>query len=385
MTIKLDVATSYLPKRGEEVCGDTSEVIRGNDATTIIFSDGLGSGIKASILSILTTKIASGLLQRRVEIEEVFETIADTLPICKVRNLAYSTLSILQIFNDGTSHLIEYDNPPLIFLRNGEEVPLERRERFIAGKPIQESSFQVEVGDLLILMSDGVTNAGVGGGLFKLGIGYDGLIDNIVTRSLYIKDSKDIADEIVELIDLCYLFKPGDDSTVVVMKVRSPKSVVVLTGPPGDPALDSSVVSKFLSFEGAAKVVCGGATGNMVAREVGRPIKTYAKYEDPSVPPTATIEGIDMVTEGILTLNKCIEKIENIKVGERIGSSRDGATLLAKTLLGADKVTFLIGEAINIAHEEFMQSLQLKPRTEAVGRLADLLTEMGKEIELQRF
>ncbi|NPV81138.1 MAG: SpoIIE family protein phosphatase [Firmicutes bacterium] len=361
MSIKLDVSVASLSKQGEEVCGDSTEVIKTADATTVILSDGMGSGIKASILSILTTRIASRLLQRKIGLDQVFETIADTLPVCKVRGIAYSTLSVLRVSEDGSAHLIEYDNPPLILLSNNRVAPVEGRTRQIAGKDVAEAFFQVKPGDLLILASDGITNAGVGGGLFKLGIGDEGLADNIISRDLIQEDAAKIAEKVMDLVDACYLSTLGDDSTVVIAKARTPRVIILLTGPPEDARLDHAVVSKLLGARDAKRIICGGATANMVAREMNRPLRTSLEYEDPSVPPIASIEGVDMVTEGILTLNKCIEKLENTMAGGPLRESRDGATLLAGELLKADKVTFLVGKALNPAHEELMRSVQLMP------------------------
>lgn len=385
MSIKLDVSVASLSKQGEEVCGDSTEVIKTADATTVILSDGMGSGIKASILSILTTRIASRLLQRKIGLDQVFETIADTLPVCKVRGIAYSTLSVLRVSEDGSAHLIEYDNPPLILLSNNRVAPVEGRTRQIAGKDVAEAFFQVKPGDLLILASDGTTNAGVGGGLFKLGIGDEGLADNIISRDLIQEDAAKIAEKVMDLVDACYLSTLGDDSTVVIAKARTPRVIILLTGPPEDARLDHAVVSKLLGARDAKRIICGGATANMVAREMNRPLRTSLEYEDPSVPPIASIEGVDMVTEGILTLNKCIEKLENTMAGGPLRESRDGATLLAGELLKADKVTFLVGKALNPAHEELMRSVQLMPRSEAVEHLKALLSNMGKEVEIQRF
>lgn len=385
MTLKVDVGVASISKHAEEVCGDTTEVVRHQNATTVILSDGLGSGIKASILSILTTKIVAGLLQRNIDLEQVFATIADTLPTCKVRNLAYSTLSILKVKENGEAHLIEYDNPSLIMIRNREMVLLNRKKRRIAGRDVQEAYFQVKPGDLLLLISDGVINAGVGG-LFKLGLGRYGLIDNILTRALDEKDSRVVASKIVGLADACYLSRPGDDSTCIALKVRKPRSIAVLTGPPCDRQMDAGVVRRFLGLEEINKrIVCGGATGNLVARETGRKIETSMVYEDTGVPPTAKIEGIDLVTEGILTLNKCIEKLKIIHSGGELEDNRDGATLLAGEFLKADKIRFLVGTAVNTAHEELMQSLQLKPRSEAVAELEKLLSAIGKEITIEKY
>lgn len=380
--IKLDVAVSSLSKHHEEVCGDTHCIIDNPEGTTIILSDGLGSGIKASILSILTTRIAAGLLKRRVSLEQVFETIAETLPSCKVRQLAYSTLSILHISHSGAAHLIEYDNPELVLIRNGEVYPLKRHQRVIASKPTQESFFEVQVGDILLMMSDGVINAGVGG-LYRLGLGNRGISEYFSKHRLAAQPVFEITKQLLNLVDACYLCEPGDDATVIAVSVREPRKAVVLTGPPVSEADDQAVCHRFLRERGAMRIVCGGATGNLIARELNQPIKTSLVYEDPSVPPTATIEGIDLVTEGILTLNKCLERLNAVEHGGELMPGHDGATLLAQKLLDADEILFLTGAAVNPAHEQFMQSLQLLTRAEVVAALSQVLTGLGKKVTIE--
>jgi hypothetical protein len=382
--MKFDVGISGVSKYREEVCGDTSEIIRSKDATTIIFSDGLGSGIKASILSILTTKIAAGLLRRNISLEQVFATIADTLPTCQIRNLAYATLSILKINDNGEAHLIEYDNPHLILLRDGAVLPIEYTERHIAGKKIQEAFFPIQIGDVILLNSDGIINAGVGG-IFKLGLGEAELIENIKMRSLLTEDADVIAGGIVDLADSCYLCEPGDDSTAIVIKARVQRDTIVFTGPPKEEKLDATLVNKFLESKDNQKVLCGGATSNLVARLSGRKLKVNLEYNDPSVPPTATIEGIDLVTEGVLTLNKCLERMEEYQQGKKLENKLDGGTLLAKVLLKSDHITFMVGAALNPAHEEILRSLQIKTRIEAVRRIETILAAMGKETSLEIF
>lgn len=382
MEIKVDVGIASISKQGEEVCGDTTRVIETGESTTVILSDGLGSGIKASILSILSTQIAARLLKTNLGLEQVFATIADTLPICKVRDIAYSTLSILKVSKDGKAHLIEYDNPSLILIRKNELVPVKKRKRTIAGKDIDEAFFEVEVGDILLLVSDGVINAGVGG-LFDLGLGRDRLLENIFKRDLYREEAEELAKKIIGLTEACYLGKPGDDSTSIVVKPRKLRSVTVLTGPPEDRKLDREVVKRFLDFKDSEKIICGGATGNMVSREMDSEIETSLEYIDSSVPPVASIEGIDLVTEGILTLNKSFEMLNHVAEGGRLGDSADGATALSRRLLKADMIRFIMGRAVNPAHEELMQSLQLKPRPEIVGKMVKKLREMGKNVDIE--
>lgn len=384
MKIKVDVGVASLSKKGEEVCGDTTQVIENKDATTVILSDGLGSGIKASILSILSTQIATRLFKARVGMEQVFTTIADTLPICQKRRIAYSTLSILKISRDGRARLIEYDNPSLLLIRDENLQRIEKRKKIIAEKEVYVADFQVKLGDIILLVSDGVINAGVGG-LFQLGLGEDRLLENIFKRNWTKKGAQGIADKIIGLTEACYLGKPGDDSTCIALKAREPRSAVVMTGPPAERKKDREVVERFLSFDKSIRIVCGGATGKMVAREMDEEIETSLEYIDPSVPPTANIKGVDLVTEGILTLNKCLDKLKSLEDKQEISTAWDGASKLAHLLISVDEVTFLMGSAVNPAHEDLMNSLQLKLRPVVVGKLVNILRGMGKDVIIETY
>lgn len=387
MELKVDVGISSICKNGEEVCGDTTQVINTKDSTTVILSDGLGSGIKASILSILSTRIAARLLKENIGLEQVFETIAGTLPICRVRDIAYSTLSILKVDALGMGHLIEYDNPSLMIIRNNELLDIEKVEREIAGKKVYEAFFELEKDDTLLMISDGIINAGVGG-LFKLGLGQDRLLKNIFKNDWLQNNPYFIADHIIGITEAYYQGKPGDDSTCVVIKAREPRKVVVITGPPAEDSKDHKVVDRFIS-NGNQQVICGGATGNMVARVLDKKLETSLEYVDPSVPPIGYIEGIDLVTEGILTLNKAFEIIQTIDhenfFSRRIELESDGASRLVDVLMNADKITILMGTAVNPAHKELMQSLQLKPRPSIVGKMVNILRNKGKDVEMEVF
>ena len=147
-----------LNHKGEELCGDKVEIVRTKNSDILVLADGLGSGVKANILSTLTSKIIATMIQEGAPLEDTVETISSTLPLCSVRHLAYSTFSILEISHDGEAHLVEFDNPACFCLRKGELIrpPFVKRE--IAGKEIRESFFRVELGDYYVLVSDGFSS-----------------------------------------------------------------------------------------------------------------------------------------------------------------------------------------------------------------------------------
>ena len=253
MKLAAEVGIAKLCKYQEELCGDATCIVKTPGETTVVLSDGLGSGVKANILATLTTHIASGLLKRKVSIEHVMSTIADTLPICKTREIAYSTLAILQISNDGQAKLFEYDNPETILFRNDEPLKLERQESLINGQRVKQTAFQAQEGDVILMVSDGIIHAGIGG-LYDLGLGQDGLLEHFTDPCSSGENCEQLADRVINLATACYLSRPGDDCTAVAIKIRPPQQVTVLTGPALNPKNDTEMVEQRLKLSAALLV-----------------------------------------------------------------------------------------------------------------------------------
>lgn len=370
-----------LPKHGEELCGDKVEVVYTPDTTIVVLSDGLGSGVKANILATLTTRIASGMLKHDIPLEAVVETVLQTLPVCKVRKMAYSTLAILQVDRFGYTRLIEIDTPRVQVIRNGKvrEVPFDRK--YIHGKEVLDSRFVLSHEDVLVMVSDGVILAGIGG-LLPLGWGVQGLAEYLQDSVDPSMSTMDIVDQIINRCECYYASSPGDDTTAIAVKMRGERRVKLLTGPPGDPGLDETVVKHFMHGP-YIKVVAGGTTANIVARVLERKLVTFLEYEDPDVPPVGKIAGIDLVCEGMLTLQKTLEKLQKAKHGALLTNKQDGATRLTKILLGSDEICIMAGKAINPAHQNPDIPYQLGIRNQVVDKIAAYLREIGKELTIE--
>ena len=303
MGITVDVAYKSLNKFTEILCGDKVEMLETEDSNILILADGMGSGVKANILATLTSKILG--------------TIVQTLPVCQVRQVAYSTFSILQVFHNGDAYLVEFDNPGCIFIRDGvlQEIPREIRE--VEGKKINEFRFKVKKGDALILMSDGTIHAGVGE-LLNFGWLWEDIAKYAVKEYYRTISAARLAGALCHACDELYQFRPGDDTTVAVMRIIDSKPGHLMTGPASNPADDVRMVRDFMSDDTAKKIVSGGTSSTIVARVLDKELDVSLEYVDPEIPPIAYIEGVDLVTEGVLTLNRVLHLIRRYVKNETI-------------------------------------------------------------------
>ncbi|SFR01597.1 SpoIIE family protein phosphatase [Desulfoscipio geothermicus] len=370
----VDIGLAQLNKEGEELCGDSVEVVSTASDHIVVVADGLGSGVKANILSRLTIKTAGTMLKMGGRIDDVMETLAHTLPICKVRKLAYSTFTILQVKRDGQAYLLEYENPPSFWGNRHNLHSLHTTERVIGDKTIRESYLSLQENDWLVIITDGVLYAGTGK-TWNMGWGRDRVGEYLARSYAPDKSAAQWSAEIVRLCNNIYGGKPGDDASVAVVKVRRPRLVTVLIGPPRNKADDALVVDKLMRADGI-KIVCGGTTGNMVGRVLGRNVRVDLSSRTERIPPVGIIPGIDLVTEGAITL---VDALEHLKEqGELAG--RDGASRLAAALLAADSVHFIVGMAANQAqHGEGMPSIYIYKQY-IIRDLIRLLKESGKHV-----
>lgn len=372
-----------MSRYGEELCGDHVEMMKKDDGTIFVLSDGLGSGVKANILATLTSKIAIGLIEKNLPLEEIIETLVATLPICEVRQMAYSTLAILKVYNNGKAHLIEMDTPSAFLLRNGKVQPLEMEERMVKGKLIKESRFQMNQGDYIFLTSDGILHAGIGG-LMDFGLGWDGVSKHLEEMAETRISLKEMVEKMMKICQAYYLMEPGDDFTILGAGLRRPKLLTIMTGPPMDEQDDQKIVKRLLWGRGK-KVISGGTTAQIFSRVTDRELHTTLDYFDPDVPPISKIQGVDLVTEGLLTLNKAVQYLKEY-VYPDIPTAKDGASLLAKELLESDEITLLVGRAVNEAHQSLNLPFNLGVRTQVIKRLVTSLEEhLHKTVHVEWF
>lgn len=385
MSVSVDISWKSLNKHNEELCGDKVEVLSTEDSEIVILADGMGSGVKANILATLTSKILGTMFLEGAPIEACVETIAKTLPVCKVREVAYATFSILQIFHNGEAYLVEYDNPLCIFVRDGKIVNYPYEERVIEGKTIREYRFSVKLKDCFVLMSDGVIFAGTGE-LMNYGWTWEDMAGYTLKCTKQTLSASRLAAMLSQTCDDLYGQKPGDDTTVAVARVIERRVINIFTGPPTHKEDDERVVHDFMAREGK-KVVCGGTSANITARVLKKEIVTLVNHADPAIPPAAAIEGLDLVTEGVLTIGKALgllRRYEQNEFDEAFFEELDadnGAARLAKLIIEeCTELNLFVGKAMNVAHQASNLPFDLSVRMNLVEQLKECAESLGKKV-----
>lgn len=390
MNISIDMAYKSLNHFGEELCGDKVEVVDKEDSRILILADGMGSGIRANILATLTSKIIATLMYNNLTIDEVVSTIAKTLPISSVNGVAYSTFSIIQVYHDGDVYVVEYDNPECVFIRNGRIKALPFAYRTIEGKKIRECRFHALAGDAFVIMSDGCLYCGIED---VINYAWDwnafaGCCEEAATQT---RTAAQLAERMNHACEELYNGTCRDDTTVAVARIGEDKAVNIMTGPPLSKQDDSRMVRDFMKEEGV-KIVAGGVTSQIVARELGKRLITSVGKLDPEIPPTAKIEGIDLVTEGVLTLNKAIELLERYQqddVSEDFFdelSRENGATRMACYLMeDCNTVNLYIGKAVNKDYTTKELPFEISVRQNLMVRLENVLRAMHRNVVIHYY
>ena len=368
----------------EELCGDKVEIVRNKEGTTIVLADGLGSGVKANILATLTSKLLCLMIANGVNIEECIASVISTLPVCQVRKVAYATFTLVHLDNDGNGYIFEFDNPPLIYLRNGKRINLDREKKVIMNKSVYYSLINAEENDCIILCSDGAPHAGIGKTM-NLGWSIEDIANYIENSYSNDLSAIQIASIIGEACNSLYMGEPGDDTTVSVLKLIKPVTVNLLVGPPMEEINDEKVVKNFLSQNGY-KIVCGGTTSKIVSKYLNKEIITNLDYVNSNVPPIAKIEGIDLVTEGVITLGRLLEltnRYFDIKdINNKTLKEKDGATLLANFILKkASHINLFVGTTLNQAHKDLPIDISMKMKI--VENLKVSLEKAGKIVTIK--
>ncbi len=384
-----DIGYKSINHAGEQLCGDHVDVVeQGENSTVIVLADGLGSGVKASILSTLTSKIISTMMAEGLTLSDCVETIAQTLPICSVRGVAYSTFTILHLVDNREIELIQYDNPMVILLRGGKNFEYPMTEMNIGGKKIYQSVIKLQEDDIFIAMSDGCPHAGIGMA-YNFGWKREDIIGYMEAVSAAGYTAKTLSTILLDEVNKLYGGKPGDDATACVIKVRRRVPMNLLFGPPRNPDDCNRMMSLFFSKEGK-HIICGGTTSSIAAKYLGKTVKTSLNFTRSDVPPIAEIEGVDLVTEGVITVNKVVEYAHDVlgenKLYEKWSFGHDGASLICRLLFEeATDINFYVGRAVNPAHQNPDLPINFNIKMNLVEELSTCLRQMGKRIKVSYF
>jgi hypothetical protein len=366
---------------GERICGDVFlyRFIKEENRVISVLSDGMGHGVKANILATLTATMAINFTREHKEVDRIAEIIMNTLPVCSERKISYSTFTIIDIESGGKATILEYDNPSAVVLRGNQifdplwkKVVLEKGKH--SGKVLKTCTFIPEKEDRIIFCSDGVSQSGMGSEAFPFGWERDNLATyaaSLVSSEASISAMM-LAGKIVTMAHKNDNYKAKDDISCATIYFREPRKLLICTGPPYEKDKDKELASIVSGYKGKV-ILCGGTTADIVARELNRTIIDELIFEDPELPPESFLEGIDLVTEGILTLQKVNEILKTYNNSVRLG--KGPADKIVRLIMESDEIHFVIGTRINIAHQDPNLPVDLEIRRTVVKRITRLLEE----------
>ncbi|HZK20591.1 MAG TPA: PP2C family protein-serine/threonine phosphatase [Treponemataceae bacterium] len=347
-------------------------------------SDGLGSGIKASVLATLTATMATSFVEADMPIKRAAEIIMNTLPVCKKRGISYATFTLVDIEPSAEVRIIEYDNPPYVLIREETLVEpikefskIQRKNKATGPKKdavLQFSKYTARPGDRLVFFSDGVTQSGMGTKSHPFGWGgpeAQTYILNTVRENPLIS-ARNLARNVVKKAEQNDVYKAKDDISCCVIYFRKPRDLLIVTGPPLHKEKDIHVARAFSLFDGI-KIICGGTTANIISRELNRPVTVDITNIDPKIPPVSSMKGVELITEGIITLGAVAELLEKRANIDEIRAN--AASKILNILLDSDRINFMVGTKINDAHQDPNMPVELEIRRNIVKKIAGLLEE----------
>lgn len=373
-------------KAGNIVCGDCfmSQRLQEDDRIISVLSDGLGSGIKASVLSTMTATMAMNYIAMKENILQTALSIIHTLPEDMERKISYSTFCIFDIDCFGNTKVIEYESPAVYLFRHGkntpirkEKIPVERED--LGNTYLWVSEFKLEKEDRLICFTDGVNQSGMGSS--GMPFGWEEGVQEFIAATLGQQpqiSARELAQKIVLRAERNDNYRLLDDTSCCVVYRRTPRNLLICTGPPYDEQKDRYLAEKVRDFEGK-KVLCGGTTATIISRELHRDLNVSLDITDKELPPESCMEGIDLITEGILTLSK-VERLLTHGMPEK---TQGPANDLIALLQDSDKITFIVGTRINVAHQDPNLPVELEIRRNVVKKIKFLLeTKYLKDVEI---
>ena len=374
----IDIDCHQIKKYNQNAFGDyfTSKRYPDEGKLIAVLSDGLGSGIKANILSCMTATMLLRFIEKQeIPIRKAAEIVMNSLPVCKVRKISYSTFSIIDVNDEGVARIIEEGNPEFLWIKNGEvmDPPFETiQSKTFQNRCMKSYKIHLELGDRLIFCSDGVTQCGLGNGRLKLGLRREGLIELVLAK---LKEEPEISSSELSR----YIIRqtqnietnrlPKDDISACVLYFREPRTSLIFTGPPFNQKKDADYAKMFADFPGK-KAICGGTTANLNSRELNLPNTMDKEISIGKLPSCSYMDGVDLVTEGILTLTETLECLEAGKL-----DVDNAAGKLIKFLLDSDCINFMVGAKLNQAHYNPALPVEIEIRKNIIRKMATVLQD----------
>lgn len=378
----VDINCQQNNHEGERICGDVfvSKQVKEEGRIIAVLSDGMGHGVKANMLAILTATLAVNFTREHRDFKTIAEIIMNTLPVCSVRKISYSTFTIVDLnFHTGEIAILEYENPECLVIRDKETLNLDWETIVLEseknkGKELRAATFKAQKEDRIVFWSDGIAQSGLGSRKYPFGWGVDEAKQfaiNIVATTPYISARK-LARRVVNMASTNDNYRPKDDTSCATIYLREPRKLILCSGPPFEKYTDTEFAQILKQFDGK-KIVSGATTADIISRELNEPIIQQVESDDPELPPTSIMNGIDLLTEGILTLGKVSNLLANIDSNAQLGNGP--AEQITYMLLESDQITFLIGTSINIAHQDPTLPVELEIRRTVVKRIIQLLED----------
>ncbi len=379
-----DIGFASLNHHGEELCGDQVRVAKSPTRSIVVLADGIGSGVKASILATLTAGIILRMIEAGATTRDVMDTVIGTLPVDPEHGVAYAAFTLLEVFHgDGSFRVISFDSPAPLLLAGGRPASLERHGRTVRGRTLLFSKGRLGIGDVLGLLTDGVPHAGKGA-LHNFGWDRANITRFLEkTVKFHASGAERAARRVIRETKRLYGGRPTDDATFVAVMPRAPRSLMLVTGPAVDRDFDEEFTARLMRFPGR-KVICGGTTGDIIGAHLEMLVRSEPGTGREGIPPIGRLPGIDLVTEGIMTLAATLRLLDESGGRiEKLPGDRNGAALLARELLQADTVSLLVGEQVNPFYQNPQLPRSVSIRRNLVMQLIDRLESYRKEVSVE--
>lgn len=375
----IGISVAQAAKSGGPVCGDYLLSARTEEATTVILCDGIGSGIKARIAAVMCASRMMELLRLGFSLRQACAKVVMTMHAARTRDIPFSAFCACRILKDGQATVISYEMPAPVIVEGMTALPAPRRFITLGSEVIAETNFRLHTYNSLFLFSDGVSQAGMGR-VFKFGWKEEGAADFIRSSLTQREVVEDLPRMILEKVRQYSGPTYGDDTTVLLLRCRRARTVHILTGPPAEKKSDRKIIERFIGLPGR-KIVCGSTTADIAAQCLGVPVKNKPVSEAYYKPPQYEISGIDLVTEGALTLNQLYNILEE---DPRSFEEDSCVSSLCMMLRDADAVNIMAGTAANPGYQNIIfRQMGLLPRLAIIQKIAEKLKEMGKLVTVE--